>query len=151
MKLTRNFTLQELVVSSKFPNLVKDVHVPDNVKWNLFKLCRIILQNIRDQVDKPLNITSGYRPPALNLAVGGRSSSQHCFGEAVDYNIITNGILDQEAMIKAVAFTKAHLSFAIGEHIVYRNPQGLITHIHLSLPDHRFYSKFTEQEEKHLG
>ena len=32
----------------------------------------------------PIRISSGYRNPELNRAIGGSSKSQHCKGEAVD-------------------------------------------------------------------
>ena len=36
---------------------------------------------------KPIRINSAYRGPALNKAVGGSAKSQHCNGEAVDFEI----------------------------------------------------------------
>ncbi len=41
-------------------------------------------QKIRDYVAVPLTISSGYRCPALNKAVGGSPTSQHMKLEAVD-------------------------------------------------------------------
>jgi len=42
------------------------------------------LQKARQAIGKPLQITSWYRPPAINKAVGGASQSQHLTGKAVD-------------------------------------------------------------------
>lgn len=42
------------------------------------------LDEIRSAYGKPIIITSGYRCPELNKAVGGTKNSQHCKGEAAD-------------------------------------------------------------------
>ena len=47
---------------------------------------------IRDKAGCPLTITSGYRPPAVNRAVGGASHSQHIQGLAIDFKPAPLGI-----------------------------------------------------------
>lgn len=42
------------------------------------------LEMLRDEVRHPIGVTSGYRDPAHNLAVGGASNSQHLYGNAID-------------------------------------------------------------------
>ena len=42
------------------------------------------LQQLRDRVGKAINITSGYRCPTHNRAVGGAANSQHLLGKAAD-------------------------------------------------------------------
>ncbi len=146
MKLSKSFKLQEFLISDKHPELIEKVHVPRAVKWNLQKLCRILLQNLRDAVDKPIHITSGYRTEALNFALGGAKASQHLFGEGCDYVILKeDGSVDTEAMDHCIAFAKNSLHFAIGQHIIYKNGDGSIRHIHISLPDNRHYSQFFEK------
>ena len=51
---------------------------------NLVNLCNYILQPVRDEFG-PIRINSGYRSPALNSRVGGSKTSQHCNGEAADF------------------------------------------------------------------
>lgn len=51
---------------------------------NLKEVVEKLLQPIRDELGLPIKINSGYRCPALNKAVGGVSTSAHCFGLAVD-------------------------------------------------------------------
>lgn len=43
-----------------------------------------ILQNIRDNFNQPVTVTSGYRCPTHNKAVGGVSNSYHTKGQAAD-------------------------------------------------------------------
>ena len=89
MKLSDNFTLEEMIKS----NIAKRKHIDntpnENVIKNLKALAINCLQPIRDYYKKPVTISSGYRCPALNKAVGGVSTSQHCNGMAVDF--IING------------------------------------------------------------
>ena len=60
------------------------------------------LQLLRDKVDRPLKITSGYRCILHNAAVGGSSGSKHRYGMAADWrtenrsiNPVALGILAQ--------------------------------------------------------
>lgn len=47
----------------------------------------VVLQCIREHFGKPVTITSGYRTPAHNVAVGGAKSSQHLLGRAADIRV----------------------------------------------------------------
>ena len=50
-------------------------------------LCEKVLEPVRNQFGRPVIVSSGYRSPRLNTAIGGRRSSQHCQGEAADFTI----------------------------------------------------------------
>ena len=53
------------------------------------------LEDVRSQFGQPsIVINSGYRPPAVNSAVGGASNSQHLYGAAAD--IVVSGIRPHE-------------------------------------------------------
>ncbi len=78
MKLTTNFSLNEF---NK-----RNYNVPTDVLRNLIELAKN-LQVLRDEVKKPIKITSGYRPAELNAKIGGATKSRHITGEAADFKI----------------------------------------------------------------
>ena len=92
MRLTRNFTYEELCRSD-----VAERRGINNSPWtkeeekrvieNLKALCMEVLQPLRDFLGKPVVISSGYRCPELNKAVGGVKNSQHMKGEAADIHV----------------------------------------------------------------
>lgn len=84
MKLTKNFTLEEMVHSDTAKRLCIPNNPNEEVKEALLALCENVLQPLRDKLGKPIGINSGYRSKRLNMAVGGSETSQHCKGEAVD-------------------------------------------------------------------
>jgi uncharacterized protein YcbK (DUF882 family) len=85
MNLTKNFTLAELTASNKAVELsLNEQFTPERrIVQNLTKLCTQILQPLRDKIG-PVRITSGYRCPRLNDAVGGVKNSAHLQGLAAD-------------------------------------------------------------------
>ena len=46
-----------------------------------------VLQNIRTHFGKAVTITSAYRTPTKNKAVGGETYSQHLYGKAADIKV----------------------------------------------------------------
>lgn len=57
-----------------------------------------ILDILRNQVGKPVHITSGYRTPTRNKAVGGAKYSYHTRGMAADIRV--NGMTPKEVANK---------------------------------------------------
>ena len=81
MKLSRNFTLQEMVATSH--GKLQDTPTLEVIQ-NLQKLCVHVLQPLRDTVGAPVYINSGYRSKKLNAKVGGVPNSRHLLGKAAD-------------------------------------------------------------------
>lgn len=86
MQLSKNFTLAELTVTNTgLPNK------PNAAQINSLRaLCEHILQPIRDRLGRPIKVTSAYRAPAVNRAVGGSATSDHMNGNSAD--IVTAGM-----------------------------------------------------------
>jgi putative chitinase len=78
----KEFTKSETAIRKRIDNTPNAEHAQ-----NLKNVCEKILEPVRNHFGKPVRINSGYRGPALNAAVGGSSKSQHCNGEAVDFEI----------------------------------------------------------------
>jgi hypothetical protein len=87
MQLSKNFNLTELTSSETALRRKIDNTPSEEVVKNLVSLVLNVLQPLRDKYGKPINITSGYRSPKLNSAIGGAKNSQHCFGQAVDFTV----------------------------------------------------------------
>ena len=84
MRISKNFSLSEMVKSATAVRLNVD-NSPNSVHLvNLTHLAIHILQPVRDQFGV-ITINSGYRSPALNAKVGGSKTSQHCNGQAADF------------------------------------------------------------------
>ena len=83
-KISEHFSLEELTFSQTAARdgINNRPGAPEVVA--LRELCANILQPLRDAVGHPLTVTSGYRSPRLNRAVGGSQTSQHMEGRAAD-------------------------------------------------------------------
>lgn len=87
MQLAKNFQLSEFLVSQTAERLRLDNTPNAQNIANLKLLCEKVLQPIRDNFNKPVVITSGFRSVAVNRAIGGSTKSQHMQGQAADFTI----------------------------------------------------------------
>lgn len=83
MKLSQHFTLEELTRSTVATARGIDNTPPPELLPRLVRTAEM-LERIRSTVDVPVIVTSGYRCPELNKAVGSRSTSDHTQGHAAD-------------------------------------------------------------------
>lgn len=92
MKLTDNFSLKEFEVSDTAARLGVDNSVPKNLMPNIITLASW-LQVLRNRLCKHLGkevqivVSSGYRCPALNKAIGGSKTSSHMSALAADIRV----------------------------------------------------------------
>ena len=97
MKLSKNFVLSELTKSNTAKRLgIKNEPTKEHMD-NLQVLVRDLVQPIRDGIG-PIRISSGYRNPELNRAIGGSRKSQHCKGEALDIQFWEMGEINNKAI-----------------------------------------------------
>ena len=83
MNLTQHFTLAELTASNKAREMGIDNTPRPELVPRLIMVAEM-LERIRTTLNCPVVVTSGYRCEALNLAVGGSSTSDHPRGHAAD-------------------------------------------------------------------
>jgi zinc D-Ala-D-Ala carboxypeptidase len=123
MKLSKNFALSEITHSNTAKRLGIENEPTEKHLQNMQHLVDDLLQPLRDAVG-PIRISSGYRNPSLNRAIGGSRSSQHCKGEALDlqfwemgkmnnkviYDWILASGLEFDQMINEFDFSWIHIS-----------------------------------------
>lgn len=84
-QLSKSFMLSEFLYSDKALELDIDNEIAEGDHLeNLRLLCVELLQPLRNALGVGLYISSGYRCPELNEAVGGVATSQHTTGQAAD-------------------------------------------------------------------
>lgn len=90
MKLSEHFDLDEFTrfATADRLHINNSINPSDptgqSIISNLRNLCQQVLEPLRQHFGTPVVISSGYRCPALNQAVGGVPNSQHLTGEAAD-------------------------------------------------------------------
>ena len=94
MKLTENFSLNELTKSQTAERKGIDNTPSAEHQENLKSLCEMILQPIRDHFGQVVSVSSGYRSPELCVAIGSSTQSQHAKGQASDFEIF--GVSNKE-------------------------------------------------------
>jgi len=82
--LSKYFSLRELT----FSKLAEDHGIdntPDAKTLETLKYTASQLDKVRELLNKPVNISSGYRCMQVNRRIGSKDTSQHLKGEAVDF------------------------------------------------------------------
>jgi len=87
MKLTENFTTQEVTRSDTAQRLKIDNCLSIEILDNAYCFAKAVLQPLREKIGLPFLISSWYRSKALNEAVGGTHNSAHLKAQAVDFVI----------------------------------------------------------------
>ena len=125
MKLTKNFTLEELTATQ---HRTLD-NTPNSSEINNLKRLAEMLEEVKTLLDgKPIMINSAFRSKAVNDAVGSKDSSQHRVGCAADIRVPG---LTPDQVVKAIigspiAFDQIIREFDSWTHIsVPNNPSGI--------------------------
>jgi zinc D-Ala-D-Ala carboxypeptidase len=96
MQLSKNLTLAEVTRSESAKRKgISNEPTAEHLE-NFKKLAINIFQPIREHFNVPIHISSGYRSKALNTAIGGSLSSQHCSGEAIDIDMDGTSITNKQ-------------------------------------------------------
>lgn len=84
MNLTPHFTLEELTHSQQAVRARIDNTAVGIALFNLHKIAKL-LEDVRELLGNPIQISSGFRCTKLNTLIGGSKTSQHTLGLAVDF------------------------------------------------------------------
>ena len=123
MKLTPNFTLEELTVSEIGKRFNIDNTPNAEVQANLVRLARF-LEEVRAVLKRPIHINSAYRCAELNSKIGSKSNSQHTLGCAAD---ITVSGLTPDNIVQEIIKTNLEYDQLIREFDSW---------VHISIPNH---------------
>ena len=83
-KISRHISYKEAVYSATAKRKgIKNIPNDDQI-YNMRKVADYIFEPLRLYVGGAIKITSFFRSPDLNTAIGGSAKSQHCKGQAID-------------------------------------------------------------------
>lgn len=118
MQLSSHFSLEELTISQTASRYGIDNTPSPEIITHLKRLC-MTLEQVRALVGVPIIVSSGYRCPALNRAVGGAKNSAHTLGLAADINAVhfTPQQLAQRVIDSPIPFDQLILEFGAWVHI----------------------------------
>lgn len=101
MWLAENFHLDEFLTSTTAA--AQNIrNIPDRCAIASMRLLCLPLQTLRTHLGRSVDITSGFRTPALDRAVGGSGAGQHVLGEAADIVVDGMSSLDLARTIRAL-------------------------------------------------
>ena len=118
--MTPHFTARELT-RSQYAERMGINNVPHSAQLAaMLKLAVNILEPVRRHFGRPVYVSSGFRSRELNAAIGGAVGSQHCLGEAADFEVAG---VDNYEVIRWIA---GHLKFdqAIAEYVKSSDPES---------------------------
>ena len=91
MQLSEHFSLLEFTVSTTAISMGNENKPEPEHLTNLQNLAKC-MEGVRALFNRRIEITSGYRNPAVNAAVGGVPTSAHALGHAADFHV--DGVTD---------------------------------------------------------
>ncbi|MES2349139.1 MAG: D-Ala-D-Ala carboxypeptidase family metallohydrolase [Pseudomonadota bacterium] len=105
MKLSEHFSLDEFTTSQTAARRRID-NTPTPAVFANLKRIAALLEQVRAIYGKPLTISSGYRSPELNAAIGGAKASAHVLGLAADINVpgVSPAVLAREIIKAGIKF-----------------------------------------------
>ena len=81
------FSIEEMTKSATAKRLGIDNTPSDSIKKHLTLFIEKVLDPIREDWGSPIIVSSGYRCPELNKAVGGAKTSGHQYGFCADLQV----------------------------------------------------------------
>lgn len=126
VKGTTNFQYWEFVSSdTAVRHSLKNI--PNEAQWaSIELLCQKVLQPCRDKFGE-LKITSGFRNPILSALVGSSTSSNHCRGEAADFEAVDPNITN--LMLLEYVYSNFQFHELIAEFFAIEDPHAGWVHV----------------------
>ena len=84
IRISKHISIKEATRSNTAERLGIDNFPDSPTLVNMQALAENVFEPLREHFGHPIYITSFYRSPELNKAIGGSTTSQHCKGEAID-------------------------------------------------------------------
>lgn len=143
--LSKNFTLTQLTASKSHPSLVRKNKIEAEAVYNFLRdLCLYLLEPIKAQYSSyTITVTSAFRGPDLNAAVGGSPTSQHLSGQAADLDFGSKN--NNWEVFKWIAFV-SQLPFG---QVIFECDKSGGTWVHVSLGSPWAY--FAEDKRRMYG
>lgn len=120
--LSSHFTLEEMTDSQTAARQGID-NTPGPETVDTLRATAYALEAVRKELgEHPILISSGYRSPALNKAVGGSQGSQHLLGQAVDFtcpNFGTPRMIVKRLKESAIQYDQLILEFDRWVHVSF--------------------------------
>ena len=142
MRLSKNFVLSEITRSNTAKRLGISNEPSKKHLANMQKLITELIQPMRDSIG-PIRISSGYRSPKLNKAIGGSSRSQHSKGEALDLQFWEKGKMNNRVIYEWVLESGVEFDQMINEFD--------FSWIHISLKSRELRSQVLEAYKDEKG
>ncbi len=85
-RISKNISYKEGVYSITANRLGLENKPNEKQLANMKTIAEKVFQPLREWVGGPVKINSFFRSPDLNKAIGGSKTSQHCKGQAIDFD-----------------------------------------------------------------
>ena len=144
MKLTPNFSLEELTHSEIAERLGLDNTPDETVTANLVRLAKM-LEEVRRILGRPIMVNSAYRSIKVNEAVGSKPTSQHCIGCAADIKVpgLTPDNIVKEILKTNIEFDQLIREFDSWVHISIPSKESLPARQHTLIIDKQGTREYT--------
>lgn len=125
-RLTPHFTLEEFTFSQTAARKGIDNTPHEGILDNLCVLANG-MEDVRNLLNAPIHVSSGYRCPALNDALGSKRTSQHLQGLACDFTANAYGspdIIFADIITSDIPYDQVILEFDRWIHISFVEDGG---------------------------
>jgi len=125
-RLTPHFTLEEFTFSQTAARKGIDNTPHEGILDNLCVLANG-MEDVRNLLNAPIHVSSGYRCPALNDALGSKRTSQHVQGLACDFTANAYGspdIIFADIITSDIPYDQVILEFDRWIHISFVEDGG---------------------------